>query len=402
MHSAQRVLRTERSLREEGKIILIAVLLLSLLAALATAQFTVMHRNIRSSNFYTDHTALRECAESGVSLGIHDLRYNASGNSGKIGCLSWTTGNDYGRDGVANTSDEGEGDGYPTPGEPNVAAVTIGPSDLGARFVTYVGPTAFPNVSVLVATATNNEAMVTVTTYVRKTVVTIPKLGAMYVDPKVALDLKGNKFSVDGRDHDADGNLVDGATPVNGISTLTGDPAGSNTTNLLSQINPLNYDQIVGQGTNPSVGEVDGDLLESVFNNFAAMKDNTLTPGTYTDPTMGTLAAPKITYVKGDIHLSGSGNGAGILLVDGSVEISGTLDFKGLVIVLGDVKLTGGGAGIHVYGSMMVGESLTAIDLTSNDVTLSGNADVYYSSEVLSKIEANLVPTYSIAYYDDK
>jgi hypothetical protein len=50
----------------------------------------------------------------------------------------------------------------------------------------------------------------------------------------------------------------------------------------------------------------------------------------------------------------------------------------------------------------MVGESLTAIDLTSNDVTLSGNADVYYSSEVLSKIEANLVPTYSIAYYDDK
>jgi hypothetical protein len=70
--------------------------------------------------------------------------------------------------------------------------------------------------------------------------------------------------------------------------------------------------------------------------------------------------------------------------------------------VLGDVKLTGGGAGIHVYGSMMVGESLTAIDLTSNDVTLSGNADVYYSSEVLSKIEASLVPTYAIAYYDDK
>ena len=38
--------------REEGNVILLAVLIMTLLAALATAQFAVVHRNVQASSFF--------------------------------------------------------------------------------------------------------------------------------------------------------------------------------------------------------------------------------------------------------------------------------------------------------------------------------------------------------------
>jgi hypothetical protein len=66
------------------------------------------------------------------------------------------------------------------------------------------------------------------------------------------------------------------------------------------------------------------------------------------------------------------------------------------------VRLTGGGAGVHVYGSMLVGQSLTAIDPDGSGVTVTGNADVLYSSSVLRQLEQSLGASYSVVYYDDK
>ena len=74
---------------------------------------------------------------------------------------------------------------------------------------------------------------------------------------------------------------------------------------------------------------------------------------------------------------------------------------SGLVLVMGDISLVGGGASIHTYGSTLVGQSLTAIDPES-ELTVAGNADLFYSSEVLMKIQDLLAARYSLVYYDEK
>src|SRR5688500_1158006 len=129
---------------ESGNTILLAVLLISMLAALAAAQFAVAQKNMQSSSFFSAFCTLRQCAESGINLGLHDLAYGTSVNKGKIGTANWTLANDYGRDGKAGTSDEGEGDGIPTPGEPTVTPVPIGPPELDAGLIVYSKDSAYP------------------------------------------------------------------------------------------------------------------------------------------------------------------------------------------------------------------------------------------------------------------
>ena len=45
---------------------------------------------------------------------------------------------DLGEDGIGTTGDHGEGDGIPTPGEPNVAPVAVGSDVAGANLIVHV------------------------------------------------------------------------------------------------------------------------------------------------------------------------------------------------------------------------------------------------------------------------
>ena len=391
------------SRRERGNAMILALLLLTLMVALATAQFAVTQKNIQTSNYYLSYSDLHKYAESGVDLALHDLKYTLTANGGKIGTVSWTTANDLGRDGVALTYDQGEGDGIPTTGEPNVVPVSIGPSSFGATLFVWVAASATPNVSRVVATAANNEAWSTVDTYVRRTVISIPKVGAVFVDPTVVLDLKGNSFMIDGNDHNRDGTAGSGPA-VPGITTYVGTPAGTNQTAILAQIPAKNYNQVLWQGGIPSLGENSSFNLSTLFDDFKAVKTHSLGSGTYANPALGNASSDdyRITYVNGDIKVSGKGLGAGVLVVDGDLEITGQFDFQGLLLVKGDVKLSGGGAAIHVWGSLMVEQSITAIDTSGSEVTVSGTADLYYSSSALQAVETKLPSSIAILYYDDK
>jgi len=390
------------SSREVGNAIIIAVMVLSFLAALSAAQFVVVQRNIQASTYFLDHSDLHTYAESGVDIGLYDLKNKISSNGeyGKIGTSTWTTANDFGEDGASGTYDKGEGDGIPTLGEPNVTPQAIGPTELGATVFVYVADTAYANVQRVVSTASNGTASATVSTYVKKSSTSVPDVGAVYVDPDVALDLKGNKFLIDGNDYNPDGTPGPGPA-MPGIATELGSPPGTNTALLLGQLDSNDYDQVLGLGGEPSLAETSTTVdLEGIFDSFKAVQTTTLTPGTYSSPTMGTSSAMEVTYVNGDIHLTGQGTGAGVLLVDGEVQITGQFEFQGLVIVKGDVKLSGGGAGTHIFGTLMVGESITAID-PDLDLTVSGNADVFYSSVALQNVASFLSETYSVVYYED-
>jgi hypothetical protein len=391
---------TKACARESGNAVLLSILLLSLLGALATAQFTVVNRNIQASSYFLSHSDLHKYAENGVDLAVHDLNFDISGDEGKVGTKTWTIGDDHGLDGTPGTYDEGESDGLPTPGEPHVHPVSVGDSGLGASLIVHVTDTAYANVFRVVATATDNSnTLATVDTFVVKTIPTLPSVGAVYVDPDVALDLKGNSFKIDGNDYTASG-VIDPTKPaLPGISTEIGDTAGENLTNLLAQIPAKNYNQILGEGGMPSLKETAPFDLNALFDTFKEAKTKDYTPGTYDNPNMGNIDNMQISYASGDLHLSGTGKGAGVLLVDGSLEVTGQFTYYGLVIVRGDVKFTGGGSGIHTFGSVMVGQSLTAVDM---DMTSTGTADLYYSSEILTKVINFLPPHYAVVYYDDK
>lgn len=89
-----------------------------------------------------------------------------------------------------------------------------------------------------------------------------------------------------------------------------------------------------------------------------------------------------LVHVAGDLSLPGIVVGQGVLLVDGNLKVTGTLDFYGLVIVQGEADFRGD---VTVTGGMMVRNGMLATDNSS----ISGNAQINYSSCVASRAIAN-------------
>jgi len=98
---------------------------------------------------------------------------------------------------------------------------------------------------------------------------------------------------------------------------------------------------------------------------------------------LGDIDDFRVTYIGGDAGtVAGKITGGGVLVIDGSVSIVGQLTWYGLVIVLGDMNMSGGGAGIHVFGSIMV----------ESESVVSGQADIWYSEEALQKLMKDCEP----------
>jgi hypothetical protein len=71
----------------------------------------------------------------------------------------------------------------------------------------------------------------------------------------------------------------------------------------------------------------------------------------------------------------------------------GQSSFSGLVLVKGDVMLSGGGSGVHLYGTVMVGKSAADPHPT---VYINGNTKMAFSSLAVSKVSSLMPPSYSI------
>ena len=376
--------------RQNGNAIILTLIGFTLLFGMSMAQVSVFVKNSQQASFFNLRTNLRSQAESGISLAVHELRYRVSASPGMIGTEAWSITTDFGYDGVGGTLDMGEGDGIPSRGEPGVAAVPVGPAARGMGNFVYWMMGATPEVVRVVSTAFSGSESVTVEKFFRRTLMNIPKVGAVYVEPGVAIDLKGNSFTIDGNDHNPDGTPGTGDA-VLGIATIEGDPPGDNQAGILAQIDSSSYDQISGAGDGPvSVEEVPSEEVDlgTMIDEFLARVTNSVEPGTYSGVSWGDFAAGDlpVTVVEGDLHLFGAASGAGVLVVDGALVISGQFAFTGLVLVRGDVHLTGGGSGVHITGALMVTESFNAIDSLETEITLGGSADVYYSATVLDTL----------------
>jgi hypothetical protein len=188
----------------------------------------------------------------------------------------------------------------------------------------------------------------------------------------------GQRCIVSGFDHDpATGDTIPGAPGVPAIVT-TADPNA-----ILADIDPNQEDQVVGPDGPASVAACPYDLdLEGWVNEYSPYADFRYVGDTDNPNTTGWggLDDYNIVYVKGgDLHLSGSNQGGGLLLVEGSLLVSGAFTWYGMAIVLGDINFTGGGDGIHVYGGVM-----SHGQVTRNDI--GGQADILYCSYTLQKL----------------
>lgn len=364
---------------ERGAILFLCILLVVLLGALALSFSALVQKNSGQGRFFNNLGALRRYAETGLSLAIHEIGYGVNGGDGQIGTELWVAANDVGRDGVPATFDEGEGNGIPTPGEPNVFGSPIGPAPMGMRLCVHAWDTAWPNVTRIVSTAFNGESIANVEIYTHEEPRPVPDLAAAYVDPGTQIKFGGNLL-LDGHDFHPDG--TPGPDPaVYGISTATGDPAGSNALDLISQTAPKYYDQILGLGGKPSIGEVAPVDANALFDEFKARRSLVVPAGTYSDVVWGdwTKNDFQVTHATGDVVLGGTTKGAGVLIVDGTLTLTGGTNFVGVIIVRGDVKLSGGGNQVQVYGSLVVS------DATELSFRATGSPQLKYSSWALAQ-----------------
>lgn len=114
--------------------------------------------------------------------------------------------------------------------------------------------------------------------------------------------------------------------------------------------------------------------------------------GTHTGLALGTPTESGVivAYADEDIHLSGSSEGAGILVVDGDLRISGAFTWRGLILVRGRVTMVGGGGTKRVIGGVIIGEEIES-EVSTTEVEVTGTVDLLYSREAIRLATQSLV-----------
>lgn len=117
------------------------------------------------------------------------------------------------------------------------------------------------------------------------------------------------------------------------------------------------------------------------------------------DPSNACFNYFPIIYAAGDLRISSSGEGQGILLVEGDLDISGGFTFYGVAVVRGTIKMTGTGG--HINGTTIV---YGGGNIDSNNSTR-GNSLLQYSScaierAVLGSSLSRAVPIFNRSWMD--
>ena len=83
---------------------------------------------------------------------------------------------------------------------------------------------------------------------------------------------------------------------------------------------------------------------------------------------------PRITYRAGNVRLTGTSHGGGVLVVTGNLEVLGNFSFDGLIVVMGNLIQASGSA--RVRGAVLQGPGASSVEMR-------GNFDLQYSSTAL-------------------
>ncbi|MEA3287922.1 MAG: hypothetical protein U9Q77_11200 [Candidatus Marinimicrobia bacterium] len=203
------------------------------------------------------------------------------------------------------------------------------------------------------------------------------------ITASVGIDSESATFSFHGnvRIYGNDTNM-DGTTgPNDDLSGITVSNSADSTT-LADDYAGTTYVQ--GTGTSPSVSVSDGGTtdLQSTVDSYAGIADQSLLDCSGLDG--GSEGDPTIAHIDGDCSLSGNLTGYGVLVIEGSLRMRGRVTWNGLVIVVGESSMEFDVSGRPaIYGSLLLSSPET-------NLSLSGTADLYYSSEAIQMVQTAL------------
>jgi Tfp pilus assembly protein PilX len=176
---------------------------------------------------------------------------------------------------------------------------------------------------------------------------------------------------------DVTGVKYNGQLSSSGSALIKGNPAKKqdNTMTVGNMLGGATFAQLKALATLTLTTDIAG-LAPATTGNppvcNTAVKNNWGAP---TDKTNACYNYFPIIYHNGNMSISGSGSGQGILLVEGDLNVQGRIDFYGPVIATGGVNIRGTGSDdVKFYGGVV------AQDVTLDDSKLTGNATINYSS----------------------
>jgi hypothetical protein len=204
-----------------------------------------------------------------------------------------------------------------------------------------------------------------------------------------------NVYTVTGADAASCGTPPQGPFPAIGTVSPGDDTA------ISSAIPKNRWNKYTGSGPSPDVQDVSGTLPPNlqIVATVTANADN-VTAGPATSlPNYGTLNAPTIQVVNGDLDLSGNITGYGILVVTGNATFAGTVGWQGIVLIIGQGTMTVSGGGNNSFeGAVLLartrdaaGNLLPTPGPTLLDWAGGGGNGVHYDSCHINNAQNNLV-----------
>lgn len=165
---------------------------------------------------------------------------------------------------------------------------------------------------------------------------------------------------------------VNGSVTLNGSPSVLTTPAASDSNTYFNYGNS-NYQSLAATANLTYAG---GTLLNGIQPLVVGglCQSNSLNWGepNHTSPAGACDSYFPVIHVLGDLKVT-TGRGQGILLVDGDFTVAGNFTFDGAVIARGGLKMSG-------TGNKIVGAVMAASVSVNDDVSLSGNTSLLYSS----------------------
>lgn len=173
-------------------------------------------------------------------------------------------------------------------------------------------------------------------------------------NPAVDLQLSGS-CSISGLD-------TAGTTDVAGLSIF----APGTLLDLGTTLTPAEANRVDGLGGVPSLSTVPALNLPDIVSIAQNVADIVLTSASYSGLSFGDAATndSRITYRNGNLRLTGTSRGAGILVVTGNLEVLGNFEFDGVIVVMGNIINSSGSANIR--GALLQGPGGGRVDLQGN------------------------------------
>ncbi len=140
------------------------------------------------------------------------------------------------------------------------------------------------------------------------------------------------------------------------------------------------------------------DALETLLSNLKAGANQVIQGPALALPSYGSPSAPILTFVEGDLTLSGTITGYGILVVTGTFTSGGNDGWRGIVLVVGQGKMVVSGGGNNEYdGAVLLaqtrdsnGNKLPSLGKTTLDWAGGGGNGVFYSSGCINRAQNSL------------